>query len=79
MLVNEWRVQGSFMGSGPFRRDIPRLASLHLKGQLDLDSLISERISLAAINRGFDTMMGGTQARSVITFDDVLKHAAGHV
>jgi S-(hydroxymethyl)glutathione dehydrogenase/alcohol dehydrogenase len=75
LLVNEWRIQGSFMGSGPFKRDIPRLASLHLKGLLDLDSLIAERIPLCAINRGFDTMLGGTQARSVITFNDVLTQA----
>jgi S-(hydroxymethyl)glutathione dehydrogenase / alcohol dehydrogenase len=78
LLVNEWRIQGSFLGSGPFKRDVPRLASLYLKGRLDLDGLISERIPLAPINRGFDTMLGGTQARSVIIFDDVLKQGAGH-
>jgi S-(hydroxymethyl)glutathione dehydrogenase/alcohol dehydrogenase len=78
LLVNEWRIQGSFMGSGPFKRDIPRLASLYLKGLLDLDTLISERIALAAVNRGFETMLAAKQARSVITFDDVLQHAAGH-
>jgi Zn-dependent alcohol dehydrogenase len=40
--------------------------------------LVAEQIPLAAVNRGFETMQGGTQARSVITFDDVLTHAAGH-
>lgn len=76
MLYNEWRVQGTYLGSSPFTRDIPRYASLYLKGQLDLDTLISERIELKDVNRGFETMLGATQARSVITFPDVMAHAA---
>lgn len=76
MLMNEWRVQGSYMGSSPFVRDIPRFANLYMEGRLDLDSLVAERIRLEEINRGFDTMLTGTQARSVITFPDVLAHAA---
>lgn len=75
MLFNEWRVQGTYLGSSPFTRDIPRYASLYLKGKLDLDTLISERIELKDVNRGFQTMMGATQARSVITFPDVIAHA----
>ena len=76
MLMNEWRVQGAFMGSSPFVREIPRYAQLYLQGKLDLDTLISERIALGAINEGYRTMLGATQARSVITFPDVLKEAA---
>lgn len=78
MLMNEWRVQGAFMGSSPFTREIPRFASLYLKGKLDLDTLIAERISLPEINQGFETMLGARQARSVITFPDVLDEAARH-
>lgn len=76
MLFNEWRVQGSYMGSSPFTREIPRYAALYLQGKLDLDTLISERIELKDINRGFETMLGATQARSVITFSDVMAQAA---
>lgn len=76
MLTNEWRIQGSYMGSSTFVREAPRYADLFLKGKLDLDSLVSEQIRLDDINSGFETMLGGKQARSVITFDDVLKDAA---
>ena len=75
-LLNEWRVQGSFMGSSPFTRDIPRYAAMYLKGELELDTLIAERIALAEINRGFDTLLRATQARSVITFPDIMQEAA---
>jgi S-(hydroxymethyl)glutathione dehydrogenase/alcohol dehydrogenase len=76
MLLNEWRVQGSYMGSSPFTRDIPRYASLCLCGKLDLDSLIAERIELKDVNKGFATMLGATQARSVIVFPEVMAEAS---
>ena len=77
MLFNEWRVQGTFFGGAAFTRDIPRIVDLYIKGRLDLDTLVSERIALGEINKGFADMIGGaTQARNVITFPDVLAHAA---
>jgi S-(hydroxymethyl)glutathione dehydrogenase/alcohol dehydrogenase len=75
-LYKEIRVQWSLMGSSPFTVDIPRLAGLYLKGRLELDALISQRIALADINRGFEDMLGGQTARNVIVFDDVLRQAA---
>lgn len=68
-VANELRIQGVIMGSSPFVRDIPRYAEMYMRGQLDLDSLIAERISLADINAGIEVLKTGTQARSVITFD----------
>jgi S-(hydroxymethyl)glutathione dehydrogenase / alcohol dehydrogenase len=41
----------------------------YMRGLLDLDSIISERIPLSAINDGFDKMKKGDSARSVIVFD----------
>lgn len=76
MLWNEWRIQGSRLGSGPFKRDIPRFGALYMSGRLNLDALISERIQLGDINAGFDAMEHGAQARSVILFDDVMAEAA---
>lgn len=76
MIRHEWRVQGALMGSSAFTREIPRFAAMYLKGTLDLDTLIAERISLPEINDGFETMLGARQARSVITFPDVLEAAA---
>lgn len=76
MVFNEWRVQGTFFGGSAFTRDIPRIADMYLKGTLNLDALVSERIRLDQIDDGFAHMLAGRVARSVITFDDVLAEAA---
>ena len=67
-VANELRIQGVIMGSSPFVRDIPRYAAMYLRGQLDLDSLIAERIALSQINEAMDVLRTGAQARSVIIF-----------
>jgi S-(hydroxymethyl)glutathione dehydrogenase/alcohol dehydrogenase len=74
-FAKEIRVQWSLMGSSPFPVDIPRLAALYLNGKLDLDAMVSQRLPLQDINRGFDTMLSGEGARNVIVFDDVLREA----
>lgn len=61
-------VQGVFMGSNRFQRDIPMLANLYLQGRLKLRELVSATITLDAINAGFDAMRAGTAARTVIVF-----------
>ncbi len=72
-VLTEKRIQGSMMGSSAFQQDLPRLAQLYLDGRLLLDELVSQRLPLAQINEGFDTLQTGTSARSVIVFDEVLR------
>ena len=62
-------IMGSLMGSGHFMRDMPRLVAFYLDGQLDLDTVIAERIALEEINDGFDKLRSGDSARSIIMFD----------
>jgi S-(hydroxymethyl)glutathione dehydrogenase / alcohol dehydrogenase len=62
-------VQGVYMGSNHFKVDLPRYAELYLQGRLKLDELISARLPLSAVNEGFDAMVRGEVARSVIVFD----------
>jgi S-(hydroxymethyl)glutathione dehydrogenase/alcohol dehydrogenase len=69
-VANELRIQGVVMGSSPFVRDIPRYADMYKRGQLDLDSLIAERISLGDINKGMEVLTTGQQARSIIMFPE---------
>ena len=57
------------MGGNRFPVDIPRLVDFYLRGLLDLDSIVAERIPLERINDGFDTMRRGDAARSVIVFE----------
>ena len=68
-LLADKKLQGALMGRNRFPVDIPRLVDFYMKGVLDLDSIIAERINLADINDGFDQMKRGDSARSVITFD----------
>jgi S-(hydroxymethyl)glutathione dehydrogenase/alcohol dehydrogenase len=68
-LLSGKTLQGAIMGMNHFPVDLPRLVDFYLRGLLDLDTIIAERIALEDVNRGFDTMRAGTAARSVIVFD----------
>ncbi len=68
-LLSGKTLQGAVMGGNRFPVDIPRLVDFYLRGKLDLDTMIAERIPLSAINEGFDKMRRGDSARSVIVFD----------
>ncbi|MEQ1689357.1 MAG: zinc-binding dehydrogenase, partial [Sphingopyxis sp.] len=67
-LLQSKKLQGAIMGGNRFPVDIPRLVDFYLRGLLDLDTIIAERIPLGAINEGFDKMKRGDAARSVIVF-----------
>ena len=68
-LLSGKKLQGAIMGMNHFPVDLPRLVEFYLRGLLDLDSIIAERIPLSRINEGFETMKKGDSARSVIVFD----------
>jgi S-(hydroxymethyl)glutathione dehydrogenase / alcohol dehydrogenase len=68
-LLSGKKLQGALMGGNRFPVDIPRLVDFYLRGLLDLDSIVAERIPLSAINEGFAQMKRGDAARSVIVFD----------
>jgi S-(hydroxymethyl)glutathione dehydrogenase / alcohol dehydrogenase len=68
-LLSGKKLQGAIMGGNRFPVDMPRLVDFYMRGLLDLDSIISERIPLKAINDGFAKMKKGDSARSVIVFD----------
>lgn len=61
------RIQGVMMGSASPHRDIPKYADLYLNDRLNLDDLISRRISLADINEGYADLGGSSRARVVVT------------
>ena len=68
-LLSGKKLQGAIMGGNHFPVDLPRLVDFYMRGLLDLDSIIAERIPLEGINEGFEKMKGGHAARSVIVFD----------
>ena len=68
-LLSGKKLQGAIMGMNHFPVDMPRLVEFYLRGLLDLDSIIAERIPLSEVNAGFEKMKAGHSARSVIVFD----------
>lgn len=68
-LLSGKKLQGAIMGDNRFPVDIPRLVDFYIKGMLNLDDLISDRISLDQVNEGFAAMEKGDTARSVIVFE----------
>ena len=68
MLAQHRGLQGVFMGANDFKRDIPMLANLYLQGRLKLDELVAARIKLDDVNKGYEAMRKGTEARSVIVY-----------
>lgn len=68
-LRQERRVSSSLMGSTRFRLDIPLYLEYYRQGRLNLDEMISNRISLADVNEGYAEMESGDIARNVIVFN----------
>jgi S-(hydroxymethyl)glutathione dehydrogenase/alcohol dehydrogenase len=68
LVTSEKLVQGSRIGSGDFRVDIPLYCQMYLRGQLMLDELISEVIGLDEVTRGLEQLDRSDGARSVISF-----------
>jgi len=68
-LLGGKKLMGAIMGMNHFPVDLPRLVDFYLRGLLDLDTIIAERISLDEVNKGFDKLRDGHSARSVVVFD----------
>jgi S-(hydroxymethyl)glutathione dehydrogenase / alcohol dehydrogenase len=67
-LMGEKRFRRSSYGGARPERDFPMLVAAYLDGRLKLDELITARIGLDDINRGFDDLRGGRAIRTVIQF-----------
>jgi S-(hydroxymethyl)glutathione dehydrogenase/alcohol dehydrogenase len=68
-LIQGRRIAGSSFGGVKGRDQVPQLVDRYLAGDIDVDSLVSHRITLDEVNRGFDLMHDGNGIRSVIEFD----------
>jgi S-(hydroxymethyl)glutathione dehydrogenase/alcohol dehydrogenase len=68
-LITGRRVAGSSFGGVKGRDQVPQLVDRWLAGEIDVDPLISHRLSLDEVNRGFELMQAQDGIRSVIMFD----------
>jgi S-(hydroxymethyl)glutathione dehydrogenase/alcohol dehydrogenase len=67
-LITGRRVAGSSFGGVKGRDGVPQLVDRWLAGDIDVDPLISHRLTLAEVNRGFELMEAQDGIRSVIVF-----------
>lgn len=69
-LVAEGRtIIGSYLGNAVPRRDIPRFVELWRAGQLPVEELVSDRISLDGINTALDRLDAGAALRQLIVME----------
>jgi S-(hydroxymethyl)glutathione dehydrogenase/alcohol dehydrogenase len=67
-MVDAKTIRGCVYGATDPARDFPEMIRLHRDGKLDLDALVTRRISLDDVNDAFRAMDAGEVARSVIIY-----------
>ena len=68
MSDQEKRLIGSNYGSSRQSIDFPRIIDLYMEGKVDLDSMVTDRITLDQVNEAFGEMRQGRGIRSVIEY-----------
>lgn len=66
-IAGQKRIQAVNFGSTNAKRDIPMYAELYLQGRMNLDDLVSRRISLREVNEGYAALRDGSLTRVVVT------------
>ncbi len=61
-----WR--GTAFGGARGRTDVPKIVDWYMDGKIDIDSMITHKLSLDDINEGFDLMHRGKSIRAVVEF-----------
>lgn len=61
-----WR--GTAFGGAKGRTDIPKMVEWYMNGKIEIDPMITHRLTLDEINKGFDLMHAGESIRSVVIY-----------
>jgi len=61
-----WR--GTAFGGAKGRTDVPKIVDWYMEGKINIDDLITHKMPLEDINKGFDLMHQGESIRSVVEF-----------
>jgi len=69
LFFDEKKFMGSYYGSADVRSDFNRMLNLWKNGRLDLEGMISKKITIDDVNDAVADLKAGTVIRSVITFD----------
>lgn len=68
LMMGEREIVRTSYGMSRPRTDFPKLAALYARGLLRLDEMISLKLPLADINRGFSKLEKGNVARALVVF-----------
>src|SRR5499425_718323 len=60
--------KGTAFGGARGRTDVPRIVDWYMEGKINIDDLITHRLALDDINKGFDLMHAGESIRSVVVY-----------
>ena len=60
--------KGTAFGGARGRTDIPKIVDWYMNGKIAIDPMITHRLSLEEINKGFDMMHAGESIRSVVVY-----------
>jgi S-(hydroxymethyl)glutathione dehydrogenase / alcohol dehydrogenase len=67
-FINEKTIKGCFLGSAQIDVDIPRLLDYYADGILELDELVSRRLTLDELPDAFDRLRAGDVCRQLVVF-----------
>ena len=60
--------KGTAFGGARGRTDVPKIVDWYMDGRIKIDELITHRLKLEDINRGFELMKSGESIRSVVVY-----------
>jgi S-(hydroxymethyl)glutathione dehydrogenase/alcohol dehydrogenase len=67
-LVTGRTWKGTAFGGARGRTDVPRIVDWYMAGKIEIDPMITHRLKLEEINKGFDLMHHGESIRSVVIY-----------
>ena len=67
-LVTGRTWKGTAFGGARGRTDVPKIVDWYMEGKIQIDPMITHRLTLDEINRGFDLMHAGESIRSVVVY-----------
>ena len=60
--------KGTAFGGARGRTDVPKIVDWYMGGKINIDDLITHKLTLPEINKGFDLMHEGKSIRSVVVY-----------
>lgn len=68
-LIMGRKIEGLYFGGAKGRSDVPKIVDMYMRGDIQIDPLITHRLPLEEINTAFDLMHSGEAIRSVVMLD----------